>query len=182
MRRPILIVSATLIAALAYSGTVPVSAATGHNVTAAKPPSISPTEDGWRVARSTGANSTESLGTWVYAPIDPGVTSCPEEAFCIWEGLNYTGRGVAIGGIWGRCEAFSWQGSRWENHVYSLKNNATGGVSVWNRRPVVELIYDWLYDLVPGAYSGDFPAGRKADLMAYDPSYTCTEFPRIYTF
>jgi len=100
----------------------------------------------------------------------------------MWYGTGYTGSGVAIGGIWDSCEAFSWQGSIWENHAYSVKNNATGGVSVWNRRPGGGLIFDWLYDLVPGAYSGDFPAGRQADLVAYDPSYTCTTFPTIFGF
>ncbi|ONI88255.1 hypothetical protein ALI144C_07355 [Actinosynnema sp. ALI-1.44] len=93
--------------------------------------------------------------------------------FCVWTGGEYTGHGLSIGGIWDRCEGWSWQGTVWENSVRSLKNNATGGVSVWNRRPVSGEHYEWLYDLVPGAYSGNFPPGKYADLMVYDPSYTC---------
>jgi len=164
---------AGLVALLACTVPVSASAATGH---APEP-----------VATAAPAAGRTVAGAWYYKEIDPGVNSCPPQAFCIWNGLNYTGDGLAIAGNWNSCEAFSWQNSPWwlpdwENKVRSLKNNATGGVSVWNRRAGGGLIYDWLYDLVPGAYSGNFPAGSQADLMAYDPSYTCTTFPAIYTF
>lgn len=172
---------AALVTLPACAAPVCASAATVHDPepAAASAPAAGRTPAGKTVAKLAG--------TWYYQKIDPGVTSCPPQMFCIWNGLGYTGDGLAISGNWSSCEAFSWQNPpagipNWENRVYSLKNNATGGVSVWNRRAGGGLSYDWLYDLVPGAYSGDFPAGRQADLVAYDPSYTCTTFPAIYTF
>jgi hypothetical protein len=130
---------------LACTGAVPASAATGQDKNSSTAEAASaPTGDRPLTTRA-GANPAGLQGTWVYRYIDPGVTSCPAFRFCIWNGLGYTGTGVAIGGTWSACEAFTWEGSPWENKVYSVKNNASGGLN-----------YDWLYDLVPTAYSGDF--------------------------
>jgi hypothetical protein len=154
------LIASILLALLTYTGAASASTSTS-----------APADDLFEIT-GEGPNPI-SAQDFTWDTINPGVASCPPQKFCMWTGLNYTGAGVAIGGVWTPCTGINFQKTPWENHAYSIKNNATGGVSMWNRLPVSGEVYEWLYDLVPGAYSGDFPAGRQADMMLYDPSYTC---------
>jgi hypothetical protein len=83
----------------------------------------------------------------------------------MWTGYNYTGAGRAFTGTWTACDAVTWDHfPAFQDDIRSIKNNATGGVSIWDRNPNYEYTYDWLYDLVPNAYSRGFPTraqGRR---------------------
>jgi hypothetical protein len=64
-----------------------------------------------------------------------------------------------------------WQGERFENHVFSIKNNTPYTFTIWDRISGGGEAYTKLFVSPPGNKGNfDLAGGRRADAIAFDPN------------
>jgi hypothetical protein len=104
---------------------------------------------------------------------------CQDFEICIWTGANFTGDGVFFGGNYAPCQGWRFEGTRWQDNTWSIWNQASGPISIWNRYADGTYRYT-KYGLLPRGYQHSTTKfSYIMDAWVYDPNNNCTSLDLV---
>jgi hypothetical protein len=132
----------------------------------------------YRVAGPTSAASPAAApGYDIWYGASPYPTLCADHEICIWNQTGYTGYAIFFYGNYAACQGWRFEGSVWQDTTYSITNNASGPISIWDRYHDGSYNYNKYAWLGRGYTWGSTPFSYIMDGWAYDPGNTCPNPP-----
>lgn len=142
-------------------------------------------------AVNSAADANAGVASYWYRPIGSGESQCLRYEFCIWWATEFGATdtvfpvGMAFRGNLTNCDGMNWQGERFENHVFSIKNNTPYTFTIWDRIAGGAEHYTRLF-VSPSGNKGNFDlaGGKRADAIAFDlygsdPLRACAQPKRV---
>lgn len=147
----------------------------------AQPETARAADQSTRISTVTGHPGTTQNAVVIHytggggaARLAASVGQCDEDYhLCMWTGDNYTGYFVSFGGNYAACQGWRWEGTVFQDHVWSMWNRVSGPVSFWNRYADGTYRYTKIGWYLRG-YADSSRFSTTADAWVYDPGNTCT--------
>jgi hypothetical protein len=100
-------------------------------------------------------------------------TACLSEQVCLWNDDDYKGDGIFFAGDYKPCEGWRFEGTVWQDRTWSIRNLASGPISIWNRHSDGSYNYD-KYGWLASGYSWPTQFSHIMNAWVYDPGNNCT--------